>query len=397
MLPATIESIKQAFKEIKSFCIEGWEGECRTAARLALKQIIETRMRNWVDAALQELLAQDVPDRRNGYFPRHLLTELGDLPLWIPRTRTFSAIGILREVAGGLGRRVGHLERMILLAFTLGLSTRKVGRALLPILGEPISASTVSRVAKQLDAVVQAYQRRPLSDRYEVLILDAVVLKRRSGVGAIKRSVLVALGIRPDGKREMIDFRQAHSESQAAWEGFLNGLYQRGLKGEALKLIVVDGGKGLWAALPLVFGHVPVQLCWAHKSRNVLEKVRRADQKQLKRDLHPISHAPNLLEAQKAAQRFIANWQQRYPLATASLMRDLSLLLTFLQVRVGLPHSALRTTNAIERRFREVKRRTRPMGTFSDHTRMDRILFAVFAHENHKEGTATPFSLTQRN
>lgn len=395
MLPAVIESIDEAFREIKRFSIDGWEGEYRTAARVALKEILESRMREWVERGLEELQARGLADRRNGYFPRHLLTELGDLELAIPRTRTFSAIGILRQVGGGLTRRAGHVERMILLAFTLGLSTRKVGRALLPILGEKVSASTVSTVAKQLDRVVQAYHRRTVLDRYEVLVLDGVVLKRKTGVGAQKRPVLVALGIRADGKREVIDFRQAFSESQAEWEGFLNDLYRRGLKGEALKLIVTDGGKGLKAALALVFGQVAVQLCWAHKTRNVLDKVRRAEQQRVKKDLHRISHARNLLSAQKAAQRFVAKWQKLYPQATACLMRDLPQLLTFLRVRLGLPATALRTTNAIERRFREVKRRTRPMGTFSDHTSIDRILFAVFTYENYKEGTATPFLLTQ--
>jgi len=113
-------------------------------------------------------------------------------------------------------------------------------------------------------------------------------------------------------------------ESQAEWEGFLNDLYQRGLKAGNLKLIVTDGGKGLRAALPLVFGHIPVQLCWAHKTRNVLDKVRRFDQVAVKKDLHRISHAPNLAVAHRAAQRFIARWQKPYPQATLCLSRDLS-------------------------------------------------------------------------
>ena len=222
-----------------------------------------------------------------------------------------------------------------------------------------------------------------------------MVLKHRTGVGALRRPVLVALGITAEGKRELIDFRQAFSESQAEWEGFLNDLYRRGLKGEKLKLIVTDGGTGLKAALPLVFGQIPVQLCWAHKTRNVLDKVRRVDQEVVKKDLHRISHASSL-GAQTSAQQFIARWQKPYPQATSCLARDLCQLLTFLRVRLNLPAVALRTTNAIERRFREVKRRTRPMGTFSDHTSIDRILFAVFSYENYKEGTATPFLLTQK-
>ncbi|MEE9550567.1 MAG: transposase, partial [Candidatus Binatia bacterium] len=109
---------KSGLSEIKTFCIDSWEGEYRSTARVALKEIVESRMRHWVDRSLQGLQARDVVDRRNGYFCRHLLTELGDLELSIPRTRTFSAIGIMRQVAGDLGRRAGHVERMILLAFT---------------------------------------------------------------------------------------------------------------------------------------------------------------------------------------------------------------------------------------------------------------------------------------
>src|SRR5712691_1130955 len=189
MLPATIVSIKQAFKEIKYFCMDAWEGDYRPAARQALKEILESRMQNTVDAHLDQLRSGDIADRRNGSYPRHLLTELGDLQLSIPRTRTFSPIAILHRFA----RRALQVDRMILMAFVLGLSTRKVSRALLPVLGEPISAQTVSRVAKQLDAAVEAYHQRPLCDQYQILILDGVVLKRKTGAGAQKRTVLVAL------------------------------------------------------------------------------------------------------------------------------------------------------------------------------------------------------------
>jgi transposase-like protein len=90
-------------------------------------------------------------------------------------------------------------------------------------------------------------------------------------------------------------------------------------------------------------------------------------------------------------------WQTSYPKAVHCLRQDLPELLTFLQVKVPLPYSALRTTNAIERRFREVRRRTRPMGTFSDRTSMDRIMLSVFAYENLKQGTNTPFLLLTQN
>jgi len=389
----TLFSIKKAFKEIKGFCTDYWEGDYRTAAREALKQILEGRMKNAVDAYLEDLSRQEVPDSRNGSYRRHLLTELGDIELQVPRTRTFNPIGILQKFA----RRAVQVERMILMAFVLGLSTRKVSSALLPVLGEPISASTVSRMARQLDAAVLAYHRRPLRDQYQVLILDGVVLKRRTGAGAQKRVVLVALGIREDGKKEIIDFRQAASESQNAWEGFLNSLYHRGLIGSKLKVILSDGGSGLKAALPLVYGSIPIQRCWAHKTRNVLNGVKKIDQTAVKRDLHRISYSKNALCAQRAAKQFVMKWQQRYPKAVLCLQSDLPELMTFFKVDLPLRAEELRTTNAIERRFREVRRRTRPMGTFCDATSIDRILFAVFTYENHQQEVSTPFLLTQNS
>jgi transposase-like protein len=393
MLPVTITNIHQAFREIKHFQSDQWEGDYRKATRQALKEILETRMHNSIDAYLSQVRDRGLSDRRNGSYSRHLLTELGDLELQIPRTRTTSAISILKRFA----RRVLPVERMIMLAFLLGLSTRKVGQALLPILGELVSPSTVSEIAKQLDQAVEAYHQRKLTDTYEVLLLDGIVLKRKTGVGTQKRTVLVALGIKADQKKEVIDFRQVRSESQSGCEGFLNSLYQRGLIGQNLKLIVVDGGKGLTTALSVVYGHVPVQRCWAHKTRNVLNRVKKTDHEAVKKDLQRISHAQTLRQAQKAAQRFVKRWQTRYPEATRCLTPDLPEMLAFLRIATFLPHSALRTTNAIERRFREVRRRTRPMGVFSDHTSIDRIMLSVFTFENLKQKTSTPFLLLTQN
>ena len=393
MLPATLTKIHQAFKEIKHMAMDTWQEECRFAARQAMKEVLESRMHNAVDVHLDEMRAVGLRDRRNGGFSSHLLTEVGDLELRIPRTRRFSAHVLIKRFA----RRNPSVERLILLTFLLGLSTRKVGMALLPILGEVVSPSTVSQIAKQLDESVQAYHQRVLSDQYEVLVLDGIVMRRKTGTGAQRRTMLVALGIKPDGKKEVIDFRQAPGESQSAWEGFLNDLYRRGLEGHSLKLLLVDGGKGLLAAIPLVYGHVPIQRCWTHKTRNVLNYVKREDQSRVKRSLHRISHAGNLREAQKAARRFVTRWSFIYPKAVDCLKKDLPELLSFLQIKTQLPSSVIRTTNAIERRFVEVRRRTRPMGTFSDRTSMERILFSVFTHENLKQKTATPFLLLTHN
>ena len=389
----TIRSLPRAFELVKGMQAQGleWGEGYRALGRQAIAEILQGQMAQSVDAHLDRMAALEEADRRNGFYPRHLLTELGDIELAVPRTRRFAPIAVVRAYA----RRPEQVDRMILSCFVLGLSVRKVGEALLPILGRPISPSTVSTVAKQLDAVVAAFHARPLKDRYRALMLDGVVLARRTGAGAIRRPVLVALGLRGDGKKEVIDFRLAQSESAAEWERFLGDLIRRGLTGDNLEMICVDGGSGLLAALPTAYPDIPVQRCWAHKMRNVLAKVRQADQVAVKTDLQAVINAKTLPQARSAARRFADHWEQDYPRAVACLREDLDELLTCWRYRSLAQRKKVRTTNAIERRFREVRRRTRPMGVFSDRTSMDRILFAVFNHENRNQGVSTPLLLTQ--
>src|SRR5437764_3927079 len=250
-----------------------------------------------IDVYLDRIEADAPADRRNGYYRRHLLSELGDIELNVPRTRRYSPVEVIRAYA----RRTRELDRVILSAFVLGLSTRKVGETLLSILGRPVSPTTVSQVAKTLDTAVAAFHRRPLQSRYKVLMLDGVVLARKTGAGALRRPVLVVLGLRADGKKEVIDFRLAASESAAEWEKFLADLYRRGLTGEGVDMICVDGGTGLLAALANVLHGLRVHACWAHKMRNMLNKVRKADQPKVKRALHKIMNADNRPAARSAA------------------------------------------------------------------------------------------------
>ena len=228
-----------------------------------------------------------------------------------------------------------------------------------------------------------------------MLVLDGVVLKRKTGAGALARPVLVALGLRPDGKKEVIDFRLASAESAAQWEQFLGDLVRRGLTGERLEMLCVDGGAGLLAALPTAFPDIPVQRCWAHKIRNVLEQGPQGrpggDQGRPAPDHERHDPAGRLVRRAPLRRSLAGHLPQGGRLPARRPRRSLTCFrYTTLEER-----KAVRTTNAIERRFREVRRRTRPMGTFQDRTSMDRILFAVFMHENRNQGLATPFALTQ--
>ena len=172
---ATVRNVNRALKEVNAF---EWEGDYRPEAGRRLKAILEERM----DEELEQYLGRskherreegDREDYRNGSYLRHLLTEIGDLIIRIPRSRK----GIVSKVLEAYKRRSRSVDHLIMACFVLGMSTRKVSTALFSLLGERVSASTVSEVAKRLDHAVRRYHERKLGDGYRFVFFDGVVLK----------------------------------------------------------------------------------------------------------------------------------------------------------------------------------------------------------------------------
>ena len=201
--------------------------------------------------------------------------------------------------------------------------------------------------------------------------------------------LLVAHGVRANGQRQLLAFVRARAESQAAWEGFLWDLQQRGLTGSQLQLVLSDGCPGL-AAIETIYPRARHQRCWVHKICNLSDGVRRRDQPQVKRDAQRIYLARNAMQARGAFQRFRFHWRAIYPGLVKRLERDLPELLTFFDFPQPLWRK-LRTTNAIERSFVEVRRRTRPMVLFTNLQSVERILCAC-----QREGVRYPAVLLQR-
>jgi len=295
---ATVRNVNRALREVNAF---EREGEYRFETRNKLKELLEERMASEVERYLgreryERREGSDQEDYRNGKRPRHFLTELGDLILRIPRTRK----GYVSRVLEAYQRRSRSVDQLIMACFVLGMSTRKVSTALLSLLGERVSASTVSEVAKKLDHAVRRYHGRKLGDGYRFLFFDGVVLRQKGAAKVQKKVILCAYGITWEGKKEMIDFLLATSESQNAWEGFLRDLHERGIEGELCEMITTDGGNGLRNALEVAYPRIPRQHCWAHKTRNVLDKVKKTDQEKVKQELTKLSHENNLQVATQA-------------------------------------------------------------------------------------------------
>ena len=316
-------------------------------------------------------------DQANGFYQRHLTTRSGTFQLQVPRTRS----GLFRsQVIPRYKRRDKAVDEAIKSVFLLGVSTRQTGQALAVLLDEAVSAATVSEVCKILNDSVERFHRRDLLDHYEYLLLDGVSVRLRL-VGLVqRRMVLCAYGITAQGKRELIDYLIVKAEGEDTWKAFLLDLYRRGLSGGALKLVVTDGQKGAAEAIDYVWPRVAHQRCWVHKLRNLSNRLK-ASQQACLNEARDIYQAHSRQEAIKRFRRWKAQWMKEAPEAVRCLENDLEALLEFF----GCPRplwKKLRTTNAIERLFVEVRRRIRTMCAFTTRSSCERILFSVFDRMN---------------
>jgi putative transposase len=358
--------------------------------RQLTKNLIELSLEEDMTTFLQRRpyqRSEATPDYRNGSYCRDLDTTLGPLEnIVVPRSRS----GLFRpKIFARYARRQELVNTLVCNVFLRGVSTRDVAATLKPLLGVDVSASCVSRIAKRLDHDVNLYHQRPLLDEYQFLFLDGIALSVKGARQAKKILVLVAYGISLFGTKELISFRLARAESTTACEGFLNDLYHRGLHGKNLKLIVTDGSQGFINAIDLVYPHPKHQRCWVHKLRNATKTVKKVDLKSFKRDIQSIYNADSYRQALKRFSRFKNTWQHSYPKAVACIEQDLDSLLAFFSIQIKEPFRAfirrqIRTTNIIERSFREVRRRTRPMSCFQNTDSVQRIIYAIFCRLNTK-------------
>lgn len=369
----------QEFREVQRLFRQDLNVPIRGLIRQLLEQTMRDHVANQVQAGWHERQADRRQGFRNGTYARRLLTTVGEVVLDVPRTREHPSPA--STILPAYARRMPQVDAMLRQVFLRGVSTRQVGPVLEALCGRRVSATTVSTLTRSLELAAQAFHDRPLEDRYRYLFLDGVFLRVREAGGVRRRVVLAAYGLTWSGERELIDFRLGRYESEPAWESFLHQLYQRGLRGDRLQLVVTDGNTGLHRALALVFPRVPRQHCWAHKIRNLTDKMPRRLLSQCRRGLRAIYAA----ESRAAALRAFRRWRERWRLVAPKVVRCLEADLEELLVFYDCPTAhwvKIRTTNVIERCFREVRRRVRPMTLFSNPRSCDRIIFAIFNRLN---------------
>jgi putative transposase len=368
-----------ALSEVKDMFRMHFERGCRYVTQRVYEKVLAVDFDDFIGAGRHERTCRR-RGHRNGYRRRSLITSVGVLDVAVPRDRQ----GNYQPGLFGRYQRVDRsLQETVRAMFLQGVSTRKVGDVLEVLCGERLSASKVSTVVKELDAAVRDFANRPLEDDFVFLFFDALSVKVKCGIKAKKVKLLVAYGVKTDGQRQLLSFQRAKSESYACWKAFVDNLQVRGLKGRSLKLIVMDGAVPLWAAVEEVYPFVEHQLCWVHKLRNVARYCPVRYRQECVSQAARIMYAPSVGVVAKRFRAWKREWQDKIPKVVNCLEKDFDKLIPVFEFPQVIQRM-IRTSNVIERCFREVRRRLKVMGCFQNSKSCDRIIYAIFNYFNTK-------------
>jgi putative transposase len=347
----------------------------RRLAVSAVQVLLEQVMREELEQCLGASWGECTPTRRgyrNGSYTRDLVTPTGRIEdLKVPRDR---AGAFHTQVFERYARYEPEVAEALTDMFVSGTSTHRVGKVAEKLLGVAPSASTVSRLNQALTEQYEAWRERRLLPHYRIIYLDGIHFTVRHGSQTDATMVLTALGVDLEGSREVLAFRACAEEDKDGWCCLLQDLRNRGVS--EIDLLVTDGHDGLLAAVASLFPTTLRQRCLVHKQRNVLNAIPKREQQEVTAELAGIWKQEKKEDALLNLAAFKAKYRQRYPEAVRSLCEDEEHLLTFYAFPPVM-HRYIRSTNAIESLFSNVRQRTDQIDAFTTETSCLTIVWAV--------------------
>jgi len=369
-----VAEMKSVLREQKDFLVP--------VVQEAMQAILEVEMAECLQAGKHERTEQRL-GYRSGYYRRRLLTRVGTMVLRVPQDRSghFST-QVFEQYQRSEKALVSALAQM----YVQGVSTRKVAAITAELCGHEFSASSISTITARLDAQLEEFSHRPLSDAYPYVVVDARYERVREGGVIVSRAILMALGIDWEGRRQVLAVEYANRESQSSWREFLAQLKERGLKG--VRFVVSDDHPGLKAALREVLPTAWWQRCYVHFLRNALDYLPRKADDDCLQELRWMYERRNVEEARRDLKSWLEKWSGKYPKLCAWVETNIEETWTFYRLPLA-HHKHLKSTNLLERFNQEIKRRTLVVRIFPDEASCLRLVRAVAAeqHEEWMEGS----------
>ncbi len=386
MVPDTLDALEWLRKHLES--------DGNDLLRDMVQAFAERLMAAEADAICGAGYGERSPERvnsRNGYRHRELDTRAGTIDVAVPKLREGSYYpGWLLEPRRRAERA---LVQVVCQCYVEGVSTRRVDDVVKAMGIEGISKSQVSRLARELDAVVEAFRNRPLdAGPYTYLWLDALTQKVREGGRIVNVAVVIATAVNANGNREVLGFDVITTEDGAGWTAFLRGLVARGLSGVAL--VVSDAHEGLKGAIEAVLAGATWQRCRTHFARNLLTRVPKASQGMVATLVRTIFEQPDHTSVWSQHERVVEQLMGRFDDAAMMLMDAAPDLLAFSTFPVE-HWTAIRSNNPQERLNKELRRRTDVVGIFPNRAAVIRLVGAVLAEQHDEWAVARRYMGTE--
>ncbi|MEQ9379871.1 MAG: IS256 family transposase [Pirellulales bacterium] len=362
------------------------EGQVRSHVEQVVRQSVEETLNGLLDAEADELCGAEryerSPERvdtRAGHYRRKLQTQAGEVSLKVPRLRT---LPLETQIIERYKRRESSVEEALVQMYLAGVSVRRVEDITEALWGTKVSPSTVSELNQKIYARIETWRNRPIEGDHVYVYLDGIWLKRSWG-GEVKNiAVLVAVGVRADGHREVLGVCEGMKEDKESWRNFLRHLKGRGLSG--VRLFISDKSLGLIESLADFYADAAWQRCVVHWYRNVLTAVPRGKRKEVAAMLKAIHAQEDRPAAREKATAIIGKLQALRLNKAATIVSE-GLEETLSYMRFPREHwLRIRTNNMLERIMREIRRRTRVVGAFPDG---QSALMLVAARLRHIAGT----------
>jgi transposase-like protein len=344
------------------------EDKIRSHVDEVVRQTVEETLNGLLEAEADELCgakryarSPERLDTRAGHYDRQLHTKAGEVTLRVPRLRS---LPFETQIVERYRRRESSVEEALVEMYLAGVSVRRVEDITEALWGTRVSPSAVSELNQKIYAQIEAWRNRPIEGRHAYVYLDGIWLKRSWG-GEVKNvAVLVAIGVREDGYREILGVAEGTKEDTESWRNFLRHLKQRGLTG--VRLIVSDKSLGLVEAVGEFYPEASWQRCMVHWYRNVMSVVPRGKVKEVVAMLKAI-HAQEDRQAARDKAQAVVEKLEAMRLGQAATIVRTGVDETLSYMAFPREHwTRIRTNNVLERIMREIRRRTRVVGNFPD-------------------------------
>lgn len=304
---------------------------------------------------------------RNGSYFRQIKTQFGPIKVQVPRDRNGE---FHQQTLPAYGQHTDALESTVIQLYSHGVTTREISELIEKMYGSYYSAGTVSNISKQVASQVESYHQRRLSDKFFCVYLDATYIPPRRDTYQ-REAVYIAVGIKPNGNKEIIDYRIAPVENLEVWSEMIADFKERGL--EQVELFLSDGFVGIKDMLKQYYPKSKFQRCLIHIMRNISQKVRVTDRAEILNAFKQVHKQTNQKEAETVLHAFYEAYGSKYSRMIKDLRKLEEDMLVFYQYPKQIRPS-IYSTNMIESINRMIKRKTNPKSEFPSEESLDNFL-----------------------